>query len=153
MLPQPEQKGVMTASCSRVLKLASVKSPEMVWGLARKTATAGFSSSSRRSHRLNTRYLPSAGGTGIFSTYRSTSSGVFLYLSPSTLPGMPQERKYLKSGPSSAGNPEYRTPPLHPIVSPAKEMVSPSAGMLSWAIMHRCPLTGRRCPAYLSSSE
>jgi hypothetical protein len=34
-----------------------------------------------------------------------TSSGVFLYRSPSSLPGMPQERKYSKLGVNSSEKP------------------------------------------------
>ena len=70
-------------------------------------------------------YFAGALNLGALSITSRTSSGDFLYRSPSIFPGMPHERKYSKSGRRPSANPVYRLPPGQPISSPRNALASP----------------------------
>src|SRR4030042_1968055 len=112
--------------------------------------TSGFSDSSSLSHRLNTMNDAGAVKSAVLLTSSLTISGDFLYLSPSSLPGIPQERKYSKSGIISLVKPRYLFPPAQPTESTLKHNVFPFLTLASAAIMHRGSepgLAGRARPA------
>jgi hypothetical protein len=103
--PQPAAKGVKTPFGSAMSKPARVNNPERTSGRAKKITTSGWSEASSLSHRLKTMNFPGALNFGAFAMSSFTISGVFLYRSPSSLPGMPQERKYSKLGVRASLNP------------------------------------------------
>src|SRR3972149_9679948 len=88
-------------------------------------ATRGLSDSSRWSHLLKTIESAGAWNGGAYFMASITSPGDFLYRSPSIFPGIPQERKYSKSGLIVSLNPRYRLPPGHPTASMLKESERP----------------------------
>jgi len=75
------------------------QSPDMTSVLQRKITTSGISDSSRHIPSLENNILEGALNTGCFSCNSFTSSGDFLYRSPSIWPGIAAWEEIFKVGP------------------------------------------------------
>ena len=97
--------------------------------------------------------LAGAVNMGCRFTASRASSGVFLYRSPSSVPGIPQERKYSKLGNSSWVNPRYRLPPGQPTTWAVKARLFPLLALARSPMMHRWPFGALGTCAFAGSSS
>lgn len=136
MEEQPAPLGVKTPFGSDSSKFASVNRPDRMSGLAKKMTTSGSSGASSRSHLLKTTRRAGALNAGQCLSTSLTSSGDFLWRSPLTLPGIPQERKYSKSGLRVSLKPRYFLPPRQAMDSASRQRGFPSLTGDSAPIRH-----------------